>query len=106
MAAARKKTTQKNQESPHRNWAVAAAILLGALALLTAYVAIFAPAEGMLSSMRASMKGLGGHLFVLFPPTLAWLCVLAARGAAGKPISPWRVLANVALLLCLYTAVE
>ncbi|MGI6240274.1 MAG: DNA translocase FtsK [Christensenellales bacterium] len=52
------------------------------------------------------MKGLGGHLFVLFPPTLAWLCVLAARGAAGKPISPWRVLANVALLLCLYTAVE
>ncbi len=106
MTAAQRKKEQTRVAAPRFNWPIAWSILFGGLALLTAYVVVLAPADGMLSGMRAVMRGLGGHLFVLFPFALAWLCVLAAFAGAGKKISLWRVAANLCLVLCLYTTVE
>ncbi len=106
MTAVQRKKEQAKAVAPRFNWPVAWSILFGGLALLTAYVAALAPADGMLSGMRAAMRGLGGHLFVLFPFVLLWLCVLAAFAAAGKKVSPWRVMANLCLVFCFYAAVE
>jgi S-DNA-T family DNA segregation ATPase FtsK/SpoIIIE len=106
MTAVQRKKEQAKAVAPRFNWPVAWSILFGGLALLTAYVAALAPADGMLSGMRAVMRGLGGHLFVLFPFALLWLCVLAAFAASGKKISPLRVMANLCLVFCFYAAVE
>lgn len=105
MTAARRKVDE-TKTAPRFNWSIAWSILFGGCAILTAYVALFAPEEGMLSSMRTVMRGLGGHLFVLFPLAFLWLCILSAFAAAGKKVSFWRVTANICLVLCLYTAFE
>ncbi len=106
MTAAQRKKEQAKMVAPRFNWPIAWSILFGGLALLTAYVVVFAPTDGMLSGMRVAMRGLGGHLFVLFPLLFVWLCVLSAFTAAGKKVALWRVLANLLLVMCLLTSVE
>ena len=105
MAAARKTVVPAKKETPQIHWRS-----LGdpvRRALRAHGICRAARARGRHAFRHARRdEGLGGHLFVLFPPALIWACVLCALSAAGKKVSPWRVAANIALLFCLYTAVE
>ena len=106
MAAVRKKSPEPVKETRRTPWALLSAILFGGMAILISYVVFFAPAEGMLSGFRTVLKGLFGSLMVLTPFILLYICVLSACRAAGKRVAIWRVLANLGLILCLYSAVE
>ena len=106
MAAVRKKNEEPVKEARRVPWALLGAILFGGMAILIFYVVFFAPDEGMLSGMRGVIQGLCGSLMVLAPAVFVWLCVLSACRAAGKRVAVWRVIANMGLILCLYSAVE
>ena len=107
MAANTKKSNKKVQNEPVRiPWALIGAIVFGGLAVLIIYVIAFAPTEGMLSSFRTTLTGLGGSLYVLFPVVLIWLCALCACAAAGKRVSGWRLTANLLLVISFYSIVE
>ena len=106
MAAVRKKNEEPVKEARRVPWALLGAILFGGMAILIFYVVFFAPDEGMLSGMRGVIQGLCGSLMALAPAVFVWLCVLSACRAAGKRVAVWRVIANMGLILCLYSAVE
>ncbi len=106
MAAVRKKNEEPVKEARRIPWALLGAILFGGMAILIFYVVFFAPDEGMLSGMRGVIQGLCGALMALAPAVFVWLCVLSACRAAGKRVAIWRVIANLGLILCLYSAVE
>ena len=106
MAVNRNKNQNNSVERKSLPWALLGAILFGGMALLTGYVAFFSPVEGMLSGMRTVMWGLCGHLMFVSPAVFVWLCVLCGCSAAGKRVVMWRVLANMALIVCAFSAVE
>lgn len=106
MAAVRKKNEEPVKEARRVPWALLGAILFGGMAILIFYVVFFAPDEGMLSGMRGVIQGLCGSLMALAPAVFVWLCVLSACRAAGKRVAVWRVIANMGLIFCLFSAVE
>ena len=106
MSAVRKQNKAPVNTPRNSAWGLAGAIIFGGMAVLIAYVVFFAPEEGMLSGFRGVIQGLCGHLMVIAPLVMLWLCVLCACSAAGKRVAAWRVIANFGLVLCLFSAVE
>jgi len=106
MAAVRNKNNAPENEKRSTPWALLSTILFGGIAILISYVVIFSPDEGMLSGLRDTMWGLCGHLMYVTPAVIIWLCVLCAFKASGRRVSVWRLIANMALVLCFFSAVE
>ena len=106
MSAVRKPNKAPVNKPRKSAWGLPGAILFGGMAVLIAYVVFFAPEEGMLSGFRNVIQGLFGHLMVVAPLIMIWLCVLSACSAVGRRVAMWRVLANMGLILCLFSAVE
>ena len=86
---------------------IVVAVALFGLAILLMYIALAAPQQGTaMGAIRNVMRGLGGSLFVLIPLLLVWGGVLFIFAAKGKKLSVWRILVNLLLVVCLFTAVH
>ena len=106
MSAVRNKNINPETEKRGTLGALLFAILFAGMAILTGYVVFLKPDEGMLSGMRGVLTGLCGHLMYAAPAVFVWLCVLCGCRAAGRRVAIWRVLANMALIICAFSAVE
>ena len=106
MSAAYRNKQAPVKEPRNSRWGLPGAIIFGGMAVLLAYVVFFTPEEGMLSGFRGVIQGLCGHMMVVSPLVMVWLCVLCACRAAGRRVAMWRVLANLGLVFCLFSAVE
>ena len=86
---------------------IVVAVALFGLAILLMYIALAAPQQGTaMGAIRNVMRGLGGSLFALMPLLLVWGGVLFIFAAKGKKLSVWRILVNLLLVVCLFTAVH
>ena len=59
-----------------------------------------------MGAIRDVLRGLGGSLAVALPLVLAWAGVLCVGAARGMRVSAFRVIADVLLIVCLFTAVH
>lgn len=77
------------------------------LAALLLYMSLAVPEEGTaMGTVRNIMRGLGGSLFVVLPFLLIWGGVLFIFKGMGKKISALRIVFNLLLATCLFTAVQ
>ena len=83
------------------------AIIMFGLAALLLYMSLAVPQAGTaMGSIRNIMRGLGGNLFILLPFLLVWGGILFSIKAFGKRVSVVKVIFNLILLVCLFTAVQ
>ncbi len=86
---------------------ILAAVALFGLAVLLIYICVVPPTEGTgMGAIRDVLRGLGGSLAIALPLVLAWAGVLCVGAARGMRVSAFRVIADVLLIVCLFTAVH
>ena len=86
---------------------ILAAVALFGLAVLLVYICVVPPTDGTgMGAIRDVMRGLGGSLAVALPLVLAWAGVLCVGAARGMRVSALRVIADMLLIVCLFTAVH
>ena len=86
---------------------ILAAVALFGVAVLLIYICLVPPQDGTgMGAIRDVMRGLGGSLAIALPLVLAWAGVLCVGAARGMRVSPLRVIADVLLIVCLFTAVH
>ncbi len=86
---------------------VLGAILSFGLAILVIYISFAAPQEGTaMESIRNVVRGLAGSMSIVLSLIFVWAGVLFVCSARDMRVKWWRVVINIVLFLCVFTAVH